>query len=529
MKRNIICFSTVFFMTVLSLFPIQGQNFDFKQYSDSNIENSDAYKKGNIYQKDLLLFIDILKECHPAFSAEHKFPFNIDSIANVGYHWAAQCKDVPILKSYLQAISTRINDGHTSLLPDVNKNLVYPFLFFIDNEKLYLRGINKEYELFLGKQIDQINRHSVSDVLNSFRKVISSDNDIYFLDKVNDFMQLYSVWESNPYCLKDSSLTLTFTDNTTVSLHPVSMNQINLVLQQPKNQINSIRENTKQPFLYKLLSEKNICYLQFNTCTDQSTLRSQYYMNNSTDIPEDVEKKLSQYPRFDMFLKEMFQEIDSQKIKTLVIDVRNNGGGDSKLCDVLLSWLKPLKEIKQGTSFIRFSTLWKQQYPVLAAEYEQSFAEKQLPLEIGKLYDNSFLSKLLEKKNETSVLGKIDKYFVKNNDEDKVFKGNIIFIQNAKTYSSAGLLITAAVDNSIGIVVGNKSSYRPCSYGDLLAWELPNTKIRGFVSHKIFNRSNMDKCDESSLTPTIYIPTSWVDVLNGEDVYWNWILENYVK
>jgi len=127
------------------------------------------------------------------------------------------------------------------------------------------------------------------------------------------------------------------------------------------------------------------------------------------------------------------------------------------------------------------------------------------------------------------VLGKIDKYFVKNNDEDKVFKGNIIFIQNAKTYSSAGLLITAAVDNSIGIVVGNKSSYRPCSYGDLLAWELPNTKIRGFVSHKIFNRSNMDKCDESSLTPTIYIPTSWVDVLNGEDVYWNWILENYVK
>jgi hypothetical protein len=26
-----------------------------------------------------------------------------------------------------------------------------------------------------------------------------------------------------------------------------------------------------------------------------------------------------------------------------------------------------------------------------------------------------------------------------------------------------------------GTVIGNKSAYRPCSYGDLLAYELPNT------------------------------------------------------
>jgi hypothetical protein len=115
--------------------------------------------------------------------------------------------------------------------------------------------------------------------------------------------------------------------------------------------------------------------------------------------------------------------------------------------------------------------------------------------------------------------------FIRNEEESKVFNGNVIFIQNAKTYSSAGMLITDATDNRIGVVVGNKSSYKPCSYGDLLAYELPNTKIRGFVSHKIFQRPEAEKCNEDSLIPENYIPATWQNVLDGKDIYWEWILK----
>jgi hypothetical protein len=515
---------------MLSGLPGYGQNFDFKSYSNVDIENSDAYKAGNVYQKDLLLFLDILKQSHPAFAPDGDNPFNIDSIAEDGYQWASKCQFVNDLKSYMQAIMTLLNDGHTGLLPDVNKNLVYPFLFYKDNRNLYLTGISKEQDAFLGKQISQINGRPVEDVLNSFKPTISSDNEVYFYDKVNDYMQLYSVWQNNPYCLPDSSLQLTFTDATTVFLRPVSAGEINISRIQPKTPSGLVRENSRQPFLYKLLPEKNICYLQFNTCLDQSALRSQYYMNNSNNLSdEELEKRLSQYPRFDAFLEEMFQTIQTNQIKTLVIDVRNNSGGNSKLCDVLLSWLKPQKEIKSGSSFIRFSTLWEQHYPALAAEYKQAFMEKRQLYEQGKLYDNAFLSQLLTKKEESSVLEKIDSWFIQNEDESKVFKGNVIFIQNAKTYSSAGMLITSAIDNRIGAVVGNKSSYKPCSYGDLLAYELPNTKIRGFVSHKIFKRPDAEKCHEISLIPEFYIPVTWQDVLEGKDIYWECILKHYGK
>jgi hypothetical protein len=529
-KRNCRFLVGIISIGMLNLLPLHGQNFDFKCASNSDIENSDAYKVGNMFQKDLLLFLDLLKQSHPAFAPGSDFPFNIDSVVSEGYQWASQCRSINELKSYLQVIATLLHDGHTALQPDINKNLVYPFVFFKDNRNIYLTAVNKEHDSFLGKQISQINGYPAEEVLNSFKQVISSDNEIYFLDNVNDYMQLYSSWQGNPYCLPDSSLQLTFVDATSVSLYPISAKEINIARIQTQTSSNSIRQNSKQPFLYKLLPEKKICYLQFNTCTDQSSLRSQYYMSNSNNLSEEeLEKRLSQYPRFDAFLTEMFQTIQANEIETLIIDVRNNGGGNSKLCDVLLSWLKPLKEIKQGNSSIRFSELWEQHYPALAAEYKQALEENQQSYERGKLYDNSFLSQLSKEKEKTSVYEKIDSYFMKNEDENKVFRGNVVFIQDTKTYSSAGLLITDATDNHIGIVIGNKSSYKPCHYGDLLAYELPHTKIRGFVSHKIFNRPDTKRCNEASLIPVAYIPDNWSDVLEGRDIYWEWVLEHYGK
>ncbi|MDR0659706.1 MAG: hypothetical protein LBG19_02665 [Prevotellaceae bacterium] len=60
------------------------------------------------------------------------------------------------------------------------------------------------------------------------------------------------------------------------------------------------------------------------------------------------------------------------------------------------------------------------------------------------------------------MLKNLDSYFPLNRNEELIFKGRVIFIQNEKTYSSAGMLITTAVDNNIGTVVGSSNSYRPC-------------------------------------------------------------------
>lgn len=510
---------------IFSLQPLYGQSTDYKRYSNPTIEKSDAYIKGNLYQKDFLLLISVLQDCHPSFATESDYPFNIDSIKQTGYKWAGECHSIKNLWVYMQAITTLLNDGHTTLMPEIDANTIYPIMYFIDDQDTYVIGINNEYKSSLGKQISKINGYPTNDVINSFKQLISSDNEIYFKNKVVDFMQLYSIWQYTPYCLPDSSLLLTFTDATSTSIRPITKSKINIVSQQPQAKHESIRGNNRIPFHYTLIPKKDICYFQFNSCIDQSSVRQQYLLSNPNMADNDLKKSISRYPRFDMFLAEMFDTIRANKIGTLVIDVRNNTGGNSKLCDELLSWLKPVKETTFTNSYIRFSELWKQHYPTLAAEYEHAFTEMYQPLEMGKLYNSYTLPNLSESSQEK----KSNEYFLMNNDESRIFKGTVFFIQNSKTFSSAGMLITAAIDNNIGVVIGDKSSYRPCNYGDILAWELPNTKIRGFVSHKIFKRLNIAKCNDDYLLPTVYLHPGWKDVVEGNDIYWEWVLENYMK
>lgn len=533
MNTNFEC-KRLFFaiMMVWGLFgyaSLNGQNLVFNTYINEDVVNSEDYIKGNVYQKDFLLFVDLLKDSHPAFAQGNDFPFNVDSVRQDGYKWAYQCKSINDLKAYMQSVATLLNDAHTTLLPEVNNNLIYPFVFFKDDSAIYMRALNKGGESFLGKRIFQINGHPVLSVLNSFKRAISSDNEAYFENKVNNYMQLYSMWENNPFCRSDSLLQFIFEDGTALSLSPVTRQNINLVWKDDRSLPNPIRDNKKTPFQYKLLSKESICYLQFNSCMDQSSARLQYYMSKGDSIPEAIERKLLQFPRFDNFLGEMFQAIHTNGIKTLVVDVRDNSGGNSSLCDVLLSWLKPLQDLKKGTSWIRVSKLWEQCNPSLAQKYHQAYRENNLEFNMGELYDTASMPPIKSEHNNSLSSEMISKLFVKNVDENKVFKGNVVFIQNSSTFSSAGLLITNAVDNNIGTLIGDNSSYRPCGYGDLLSWELPNTKIRGYVSHKIFSRPDGDKCGESSLTPTVYLANTWEQVLENKDACWEWVLNNYVE
>ncbi len=510
-------------ISVFNTFPSNAQIFH--KYEDDGVINLAAYKEGNIYQKDLLLMLDLLRTTHPAFSSELVPPFDVENVKKEGYEFGKSCTSITQFRGYLQSILTPLNDGHTTLLPIVDNSLVYPFALFIDNDRVYLRGINKGNERFLGKEIVQINHQPALKVVNSFRGLISCDNDVYFYDKVDELIQLHTMWQENIHCLLDSTLQFGFSEGEMMTLHPVLKKEINMVAL-PNNPMSlSIRKNSKFPFLYEILSDKSICYFQFNSCMDQSSLRAQYDMiKGQYNISEEVlEKRLSQIPRFDEFLSVMFDEIRNKNIRTLVVDIRNNSGGNSRLCDVLLSWLKPYSEIKKFTSSVRFSKLWEDTYPSVTNGYKQAFAENKQTFELGKLYDSTFLSFL----NSANSVLEEEKYFRLNEDMNLIFKGNIIFIQNSGTYSSAGLLVSTVVDNNIGLLIGTNSSYRPCNYGEILCWELPNTKIKGAISSKIFTRPDMTKCEEETLSPAIHLRQSWIDILENKDVCWEWVLSHY--
>lgn len=95
------------------------------EYHNDSIEKSKEYNEGNPSQKDFLLFINMLKTTHPAFSIDMSSPFNIDSLKSNGYKDLRYCKSSSELAVYLQEIAALLNDGHTGMVSSKN-SLVYP-------------------------------------------------------------------------------------------------------------------------------------------------------------------------------------------------------------------------------------------------------------------------------------------------------------------------------------------------------------------------------------------------------------------
>lgn len=80
---------------------------------NENIENSSEYKNGNNYQKDFLLYIDMLKTTHPYY-ADAKHCAQLDKQARKLYK---ECKEISNdldFKVCLAKVAASLHDGHTT-------------------------------------------------------------------------------------------------------------------------------------------------------------------------------------------------------------------------------------------------------------------------------------------------------------------------------------------------------------------------------------------------------------------------------
>lgn len=509
-----------FFLGTLSITFAEAQQINYVTYTDSDVTNSKRYKKGNDYQKDFLLFMDMLEKTHPAFAMTDP-PIDIKKTREEGYKLTKDIDNPQKFGLYLQSIISVLGDGHTYIMNNFKNDVLFPMNFSCFDGDFYITLICDKHKDFLGKKILKINGYDIYDVIMSFASFMSCENDVGLIRWVHGVAS--DMWKENPYNINDSTLTVTCDDGSSLSLHPMLRKEINCA-QVDKEAMHSPFKKTKLPFRYEIYPEKGICYLQFSSCIDKNTLRFQYYVGNTNGLSEDeYEEKIKDIPQFDTFLQEVFDTIQKQGIKTLVVDVRDNGGGNSLLCDQLLSWLKPADEIKCISSKIRSSNLLEEHYPEIVKILKERVESAGEKFEYGKIYEGVDFSSL----TDSTTKEKLDNLFVTNKDNDKIFKGNVVFIQDDGTYSSAGDLIVTALDNKIGTIIGEESSYRPCNFGDILGFELPNTNVKGGVSHAYFMRPDTDACDEKSLIPNIHIQRTWSDYIEGRDACWQWIIENY--
>lgn len=176
----------------------------------------------------------------------------------------------------------------------------------------------------------------------------------------------------------------------------------------------------------------------------------------------------------------VFNEISRFKIDTLIFDVSDNGGGNSKVGELIINYIYNRNYLGYGKKF-KFSS-----------DYKKIAKEK-------GYYDDSY-----DTLNEGEVVA--NKPWKKKIDlVDKRFQGKIFILVGKNTFSSAIMFATIILDNNIATVVGEISEKgHPSHFGEILKFEMPNSKFIFVLSCKEWIRPNQN-AKENRLIPNIQI------------------------
>jgi C-terminal processing protease CtpA/Prc len=203
------------------------------------------------------------------------------------------------------------------------------------------------------------------------------------------------------------------------------------------------------------------------------------------------------YPSFDSFLLKTFTSIKEQPLRALIIDVRENGGGDSRLGNRLLQYITDKPYRMAGGVIFKVSQEYKNEIGKRDSAAQADFA---------------FYT---AKENGSFIKGGNSKPVPPPNN-DLAFKGKVGFLMGPNTFSSANMLVATIKDYRLATIIGENSGEPGNDYGEMLSLKLPHTGILFNTSSKQFIRPNGDKKDKNPILPDIYVkqdPSSKDDTL----------------
>lgn len=186
----------------------------------------------------------------------------------------------------------------------------------------------------------------------------------------------------------------------------------------------------------ELLEKEKIALIHYNSCTG--------------------------YDAFKKFLQSTFHAIEKKGIKDLIIDIRNNSGGNSSLNDLLIAYISD-KAYRQTSK-----RLWKISDVSLKELTSRGMDEH---------YGNDFAIKY-RLENNPKILSFGDGEPPRKADKvDNFFSGQTYVLIGTKTYSSANMFADAVSTYDLCTLVGVPTGERTNDFGEQKTEVLPKSKI----------------------------------------------------
>ncbi len=341
-------------------------------------------------------------------------------------------EDVFLLLSQLTVI---LKDGHAIIEPPDEKYFL-PLAFKWHKTGLYIIKSNID-NVEIGDRVVSISSIDTTSLLSSLKEIISSENDYWVRVRAAKLIRMRFIL-SYLNCIGD--------DNSV---------QIEIVKPDGRKIIEQVKlEHGLKAFIgsrpsreasYKFLEDDNVGILAIPACINNSNYKET--------------------------LKSFFNQVANRAISRIVIDLRENRGGDSTVIKEFLKYI----DVDRVAYFYRLGV-----------------------------------------KNQRSI--KLDHY------NRVLYSGDIYVATSNKTFSSAALFAGVIKYNKLGLTIGEPTGNATIRYGYSQRYELPNSKINFSISTTKWALPNASY--NATIPPDITIKFRVDDLINNTDSIEVWFKNN---
>lgn len=224
------------------------------------------------------------------------------------------------IKAELAQIINTVNDSHTFV--DIRGSLIYPISFFEFEEGIYLNNTSIKYKDFWGKRLVSINGYSIEQLRSKLSPYISHDNQA--IEK-NGFCNSLKYVETLKMAgiTKNNEALFTFEGDTRneVIVEPLNRDDyynVEALTDMPEyiSKFPITKHSMDKNYWFIYNEDTNTVYVKYNSCS------------NTTGYS------------FANFTKDVFNAVDNNKARALIIDLRDNGGGNSAIFNPFIREIK---------------------------------------------------------------------------------------------------------------------------------------------------------------------------------------------
>ncbi len=388
------------------------------------------------------------------------------------------------IRFYIKQIIAKIGCGHTDAgaskhyaktIAKTNRPIIPLNTFITDSNHLYiLNNLSKDSSIKAGDEILSINNHSTQSILHTIFSVSTSDGYNTTYKKQGARYQWFKYYYSFCYGFKSSyNISIKHKNQTITNYNLPSISSLKDTIIFPKKDSVHYINTTKTCHYSILQNNKPIAII------DIDGFKGRHWYS---------------------FFRKTFRDIKRKNIEHLVIDLRDNGGGQ------INDGLNVLSYLIHKKTYLPFDR--KPNLMMLNPKYKMNIGSRITPFIFCTMMPQWPKNKRLRH------------YFIALPKRKNAYHGNIYVLVNGKSFSMSGVVASYLKYQAHAIIIGEETGGNVAGSNAVISGKiiLPNTRIQVFIPMYHIYHDIKIKNEGHGLIPDYPTQYSKDDILNGVDI-----------